>query len=441
MAGRRIILRGGTLLCLDGRRTIRRTDVLVDDGVIAAIGGVDAPGAEVVQVSGLVMPGLVQAHLQLDLSLQGPGFVAASDPAVRRRQDAAWRGGMDEHGARISAQAGLSAALSAGAITVADPSSVRFGPSALAAARAVGSRLVLFVDAAKKDAFEALVVAREGVAADGADPTVSLALWCGAAERTPRGRLRAAARLAAQEGVPLVVTLGAAPGLGRGLERLERAGALGPQTVLVHAHGATLATPRARARVKAAGAAVVVTPSHEILTGAPPAPVAELLAEAIPVGLGSVGGAARLGMDLFAEARLAARLLRGKVAAPASLALEMAARFGADGLKVPTGVLEVGRRADLIVLALEPDPQDDHEAVAAKVLDSGGPELLRALYVQGVPRLGEHGSRRAPAPDVVAEVRGRLVEATRPAAGRASWTEVVRAPLRQGRGWHRLPWG
>ncbi|NUT38884.1 MAG: amidohydrolase family protein [Thermoactinospora sp.] len=64
--GRPVVLRGGTVLPMDdGRRVLRRTDVLVVDDRIAAVGpGLEAPdGAlEIDAGGGIVMPGMIDTH-------------------------------------------------------------------------------------------------------------------------------------------------------------------------------------------------------------------------------------------------------------------------------------------------------------------------------------------------------------------------------------------
>jgi dihydropyrimidinase len=58
--GARLVVRGGTVVSGGGRM---RADVLLADGRIAAVGDVDASGAEVVEAAGcLVLPGGVDAH-------------------------------------------------------------------------------------------------------------------------------------------------------------------------------------------------------------------------------------------------------------------------------------------------------------------------------------------------------------------------------------------
>lgn len=441
-----LVIRGASLLALDGRAGLRRTDLLVQRGRIAAIGGVEQRDAEVQEVRGVILPGLVQAHLHLDLSLQDHGFVPHQDPRVHHRvQRPAWREALDETGARTCAQAGLAWALATGSTTVADPSSVRHALATLSAATAVGGRVVLFVDGTRNDPREALIVLREAIEAQDLAGRVAVGLWGGEAERTSGRALRGAARAAETQEVPLVVQLGLMPGDRGGIERLERAGALHRHLVLAHAHGESLGGSKSLQKLARAGASVIITPSYEVLTGAPAAPVGRLLEAGISVGLGSDLGAGGLGMDLFSEVRLVLRQLEGRVATPASIALEMASRHGATALGLSTGSLEVGRAADLLLIGIEPDPSDDHEALARRIIDSAGPEHIHQIWVGGVPRLAEQGVRRAPADELMTEVRQRCQDHVRAQMG--SWrvrayglSEPARRHLRRWRGWHTGRW-
>ncbi|MFG1703115.1 amidohydrolase family protein [Nonomuraea sp. M3C6] len=64
-AGRPLVLRGGTVLPMDGRRVLPRTDVLVTGDRIAAVGpDLEAPGdaAEIDASGGIVLPGMIDTH-------------------------------------------------------------------------------------------------------------------------------------------------------------------------------------------------------------------------------------------------------------------------------------------------------------------------------------------------------------------------------------------
>ncbi len=91
------------------------------------------------------------------------------------------------------------------------------------------------------------------------------------------------------------------------------------------------------------------------------APIPEMLAQGIHVALGADGAPCNNNLDGFLELRLAALLHKpraGATAMPAATVLELATRGGAAalGLEDEIGALEVGRRADIIVV----DPRSAH---------------------------------------------------------------------------------
>jgi len=86
------------------------------------------------------------------------------------------------------------------------------------------------------------------------------------------------------------------------------------------------------------------------------APITEMLARHLKVGIGTDGAASNNDLDMFEEVRLAAILAKGATleptVVPAKQALLMATRQGAEAMHMDdlTGSLESGKRADLIVL-------------------------------------------------------------------------------------------
>jgi 5-methylthioadenosine/S-adenosylhomocysteine deaminase len=111
--------------------------------------------------------------------------------------------------------------------------------------------------------------------------------------------------------------------------------------------------------LKNCNAGVAHNPSSNLKLGAGVAPVARMLDLGVNVGIGTDGAASNNDLDMFEETRLAALLAKGTTgdptAIPARTALAMATRLGAAALHMDhlTGSLEVGKRADLIVLDLD----------------------------------------------------------------------------------------
>ena len=96
-------------------------------------------------------------------------------------------------------------------------------------------------------------------------------------------------------------------------------------------------------------------PGSNLKLGSGIAPVPEMLGRGICVSLGSDGAACNNHLDMFSEMRLAALLQSvrtGPGALPAQQALIMATRNGARALALESeiGTIEVGKRADLIMI-------------------------------------------------------------------------------------------
>jgi 5-methylthioadenosine/S-adenosylhomocysteine deaminase len=108
--------------------------------------------------------------------------------------------------------------------------------------------------------------------------------------------------------------------------------------------------------LRQSGAKAVTCPESNMKLGSGIAPLAELLAAGVPVGLGTDGCASNNDLDLFQEMASCARV--HKVAAheptrlPAAALLGMTTKSGAEvlGLAGQTGRLAVGLRADCIIL-------------------------------------------------------------------------------------------
>jgi 5-methylthioadenosine/S-adenosylhomocysteine deaminase len=139
--------------------------------------------------------------------------------------------------------------------------------------------------------------------------------------------------------------------------RLESIGALNGPTIA--AHGVWL-DQADRKILKAHGTGVAHCPSSNMKLASGVAPVVQLLALGVPVGLGTDGPAgSNNDFDMLEEMNLAADLqkvtARDPTVIPAEQAVAMATILGARvaGLDKITGSLEVGKRADLIALRLD----------------------------------------------------------------------------------------
>ena len=137
------------------------------------------------------------------------------------------------------------------------------------------------------------------------------------------------------------------------LQYLDRLNILDDRTLLVH--GVWL-EPADIELIAARGAAVSHNPESNMKLGCGTAPVPQLIASGITVALGTDGCASNNNLDLIQEMDTAAKLHKvvsaDPVAMDAATVLKMATVDGARavGLGRQIGSLEVGKQADLIIL-------------------------------------------------------------------------------------------
>jgi 5-methylthioadenosine/S-adenosylhomocysteine deaminase len=393
-----LLLRGGTVLTMDAEaRVLRGADVLIVGGRIAAVGRVgEVPaGTRTIDAADdLVLPGLVQGHLHLGQTL----FRGLAEGRVLldwlRQRIWPLEAAHDDESAYASTRLGAAECLLGGTTCVQD---IGIGPGARGLMRGlVDSGLRAVAGECLMDGGEGLpsalggdtdeVLARTaalGDAFDGAGAgriryalnprfilTCSDALWRGIRElAAARGWPVHTHALEQREETEAVRRLKS----GRDeIEYFDAAGILDADLRI--AHGVWL-TPGHLARVRGSRFSVVHCPGSNLKLGSGMADVVAIRGAGVPVGLGADGAACNNDLDAFEELRLAALLQQvrhGPAAFGGVDALRLATSEGARaiGLGDEIGSLEVGKRADLLVLAGErPElwaaPQaDPHDLVA-----------------------------------------------------------------------------
>jgi 5-methylthioadenosine/S-adenosylhomocysteine deaminase len=137
------------------------------------------------------------------------------------------------------------------------------------------------------------------------------------------------------------------------------------------------------------GVKVVHNPESNMKLASGVAPVPELLARGVTVGLGTDGCASNNNLDLFQEMDSAAKLHKvhrlDPTVMPSSVVLEMATLGGARvlGLEKEIGSLEVGKKADIIVLDLNrPHLQPVYNIVSQLVYSAVGADV-RDVIIDG----------------------------------------------------------
>lgn len=176
--------------------------------------------------------------------------------------------------------------------------------------------------------------------------------------------LRNCQRVADRFGVPLIIHLSETQSeveevskrFGRRPpEHLENLGLLSPNLIACHCVWLTDTEMDLLAR---RGVRVVHNPESNMKLAAGVAPIPDLLARKVAVGLGTDGCASNNNLDLFQEMDSTAKLHKvhrlDPTVMPASVVLEMATLGGARvlGMETEIGSLEAGKKADVIILEL-----------------------------------------------------------------------------------------
>jgi 5-methylthioadenosine/S-adenosylhomocysteine deaminase len=373
-------IRGGRILRSD--MTVTEADVLVDReaGDIVEIGA-ELAGDDELDVDGdLVMPGLVNAHTHVAMTLlRGHADDKPLDTWLR---EDIWpvEAALEPDDIAAGAALGILEMIKSGTTTFADMY-FEIDRTADVVDRA-GVRAVLghgAISAGKDDAAaradieESIEMARR---LDGAaDGRISTAVMPHSLTTVTPELLELAASEAHEAGVPVHYhaneTVDEVEPIveKRGLRPLEWAAEMGLCTEADFlAHGVHLDDAEI-GLLSRRGTGVVHCPASNMKLASGMAPVQRLLDAGVPVGLGTDGAASNNDLDLFDELRDAAML--GKLAAddasavPAPDAVHMATAGGADVLGLNAGRIEAGAAADLAVIDLDaPHLTPEHDLVS-----------------------------------------------------------------------------
>jgi len=375
-----LAIRGGRVLRPD--MTVTEADVLVDreTGAIAEIGP-DLAGDETLDAEdGLVIPGLVNAHTHVAMTLLRGH--ADDKPLETWLREDVWpvEAALEPEDIEAGAELGVLEMIRSGTTAFADMY-FEIDRTAAVVERA-GVRAVLGhgaisagkdADAARADIEESV---RMATRVDGAaDGRVSGAVMPHSLTTVTPELLELAAEEAAAAGVPVHYHANetqdeVAPIVDeRGERPVEWArdlGLCGDDDFL--AHGVHL-DDREIEVLAETGTGVVHCPASNMKLASGMAPVQRLLDAGVTVGLGTDGAASNNDLDLFDELRDAAMV--GKLAADdasavaAPDAVRMATAGGADVLGLDTGRLEPGAAADLAVVDLNaPHLTPSHDPVS-----------------------------------------------------------------------------
>lgn len=379
---------------------IRDGAVVVDDGRVAALGPAAELGADERLGAAAIVPGFVNAHCHLEYAVYA-GFGDGLDFGPWILLHIERKGRLDLAAMQAIARRGAADCLRSGITTVGDAS---FSGAAAEACAELGLRATIYLEvfgsaeqlSTRYEANRARIepVLSERVRA-GISPhsgySVSLELW------------RTADRLGVPIATHLLESAAEAEWVKRGrgnfpaprdvvpssLERLAEAGALSRRVTAAHC---VKAEADDIAVLAEHDVAVVHCPRSNALLGCGIAPLRELRAAGLRVGLGTDSPASTPSFDMFEEMRFAiasARLRDERAGALAAAeALELATLGSARALDLAheIGSLVPGKRADFTAVSLEQSPYLPWEDPASAVVFGGAPERVLLTVVDGEPR-------------------------------------------------------
>ena len=343
MSERAHLIRGGTVVTMDGDRTVHIAgDVLFEDGRIRAVGPrLKLDGAvQVIDARGCaVVPGLIQSHVHLCQTL----FRGMADelPLLEWLRTRIWplEGAHDARSMGASARLGLAEMLKGGTTTILDLGSVHHQDAVFRAMRDSGIRGISgksMMDAGQgvprtmkesraSSLEESLALAEKWNAVDDRlyyafGPRFILScsekLLRSVAEEATRRELRIHSHVAEHPGEKAEVR--AALGMDD-VDALAEWGIRGPHVVL--AHGVQLTKSQMK-RLAKDGTRIVHCPSANMKLASGIADVVSMREAGIVVGLGADGAPCNNRMDVWTELRQAALLAKVKHGDASALSAE-----------------------------------------------------------------------------------------------------------------------
>jgi cytosine/adenosine deaminase-related metal-dependent hydrolase len=385
--------------------------VAIEDGRIAAVGRAEDFGIGTHYEDAVLLPAFVNAHSHLEYAVYAGFGDSLTDFAewIRLHTERKRRISWPEYVA--IARLGAAECLRAGIGTVGDCS---FSGAAAVAMDELGLRGTAYLEVFGADPEAALEQFEElrSRAAEHFDERVRL----GVSPHAPYSISPAVYHACAELGLPVATHVSESesevrylldgggawetitwlvdpPGT-TGTRLLAREGLLGPSVLAAHC---VVVEPDEIALLAEHDVSVAHCPRSNAYVGCGIAPLRELRAAGLRVGIGTDGASSAPSYDFFDELRAVVMMARARERRPDAMtatdALELGTLGGARalGFEAETGSLVPGKHADLAVVSLAESPYSPIEDPAAAVVFGGSPERVLATFVDGEARYEKGG--------------------------------------------------
>jgi cytosine/adenosine deaminase-related metal-dependent hydrolase len=422
------VLSADWVLPVDGA-PIEHGAVAIEDGRIAAVGTQDELGEGEHFPEAVILPGFVNAHSHLEYAVYaGFGDGLSFAPWLVMHIERKRRIALPEMEA--IARLGAAQCLASGITTVGDAS---FSGAAATACAELGLRATVYLEVFGEDTEE--LETRFGPAHERLRETWSELVRPGISPHAPYTCSPELYAACASLGLPVATHLSesadedrwlrtgtgeweafkndlpAPPGT-TGIRLLGEHGLLDESVLAAHCVTVDEEEIELLARHDVA---VAHCPRSNAFLGCGVAPLSDLLAAGLRVGLGTDSPASTPSFDMFDELRACLSAARARAGRPEAFsavqALELATLGSARalGLEAEVGSLTPGKQADLTVVSLAGTAFRPWEDPAAAVVLGGSPDRVAATLVAGEPRYRKGGMQWHELTDAALSARGQLL--------------------------------
>jgi 5-methylthioadenosine/S-adenosylhomocysteine deaminase len=384
--------------------------IAIEAGRIAAVGTADELGEGTRYEDAVIAPGFVNAHSHLEYAVYAGFGDSLADFAewiwlhTERKRRVDW----EEYVA--IARLGAAESLRSGVTTVGDCS---FSGAAAVAVDELGLRAIVYLEVFGADPDAALAQFEE---LRGRAEPLSDQVSLGVSPHAPYSVSPAVYRACAELGLPIATHISEnesevrylqdgggpwetiswlvdPPGT-TGTRLLAREGLLGPHVLAAHC---VVVEPDELALLAEHDVAVAHCPRSNAYVGCGIAPLRELRAAGLRVGVGTDGVSSTPSHDFFDELRAVVTMARARERRPDALTAAEALELGtlgsarALGMDAEVGSLVAGKRADVTVISMTGSPYLPWEDPAAAVVFGGSPDRVIVTFVDGEVRYEKGG--------------------------------------------------
>ena len=402
-----LIIRGGTVVTMDGsRRVIQNGGIAIKDGRIVAVDtaatmDLNYSSRQVIEAQGkVVIPGLINGHTHVPMTLfRGIADDMDLQEWLTKYIFPAEAKNVTEDFVRVGTRLGLAEMIRSGTTTYCD---MYYFEDAIAdetfkaGVRGVlGETVIDFPVADNKTNAEAMAYVERFLNHWKGNALIVPAIAPHAPYTVSGDHLKAVRALSDRTGAPIVTHIsetkrevddsikdkGLSP-----IDYLNRIGFLNDRVIAAHV---VWPTESELGLLKRLGVGIVHNPQSNMKLASGVAPVSQMLKDDLPVGLGTDGAASNNDLNLWEEMDTAAKLHKVISKDPKVLsaleAFEMATIRGARALHLDKeiGSLEVGKRADLVIVDLDDLNQTPFYNIYSDLVYSTKAGDVRTVIVEG----------------------------------------------------------